>query len=98
MHKQILLRTTALVLAACCCVLLPACSKDAASGAMPEGSTPEVVELTKQVRRFSFENRRVPRDLEELRSAGYIKAVPTAPAGKKYAIDGKKAVVLLVDQ
>src|SRR6266850_5412705 len=43
-------------------------------------------ELTQVVRKFSVENRRVPKNLEELVANGYLTRVPQAPAGKKFAI------------
>lgn len=39
-----------------------------------------------------------PTTLEELVKTGFIKRLPTAPAGKKYVLDAKKSAVLLVDQ
>ncbi len=51
--------------------------------------------LTQAVRKFGFEKQRMPKDLEELVAAGYLSAMPTAPAGKKFAINEKKVQVVL---
>jgi competence protein ComGC len=74
------------------------CSRKAEANRTAAASDPEVVELTKQVRRYSFEKRRLPQNLDELVTAGYIKSVPPAPAGKKYAVAADKAEVILVNQ
>mgnify|MGYP001575269146 CR=1 FL=1 len=39
-----------------------------------------------------------PRDLSDLVKAGLIKAVPAAPPGKKYVLDPKAGMVIMVDQ
>jgi competence protein ComGC len=83
------LKVSCLVLA--CCVLIAGCGKKAEGGA-------EVAELTQQLRRYSFEKHKMPETLDELVAAGYIKAVPPAPAGKKFAVDAKQAEVILVDK
>ena len=51
--------------------------------------------LTKVLRRFSVEHRRVPGSLNELVAAGYLAALPSAPPGKQFAIDGKQLQVVL---
>lgn len=88
----------AMVLAAF--IWLTACSKntDAGAGADIPANTPETAELTKQVRRYSLEKRKLPQSLADLVTAGYIQSVPPAPTGKKYAIDADRAQVILVDQ
>jgi hypothetical protein len=55
-------------------------------------------EETRFVRRYAFEKRQVPKAVEDLVTAGYLKAVPPPPAGMKYAIDEQKAVVVLVKE
>lgn len=94
-RKRLYFELSAIVLAAC--VWIPACSRksDAAQNAT---NSPELAELTKQVRRYSFEKRKLPQNVEDLVTAGYIKSVPLAPTGKKYAIDADRAQVILVDQ
>jgi len=54
--------------------------------------------LTQAVRKFTFERRQPPASLEELATAGYVQAVPPAPAGKKFVIDKKRMVVELANQ
>lgn len=96
--NRCLRKTAAFALALALAVLLSSCGKEAGTAAAPAATTPELAELTKQLRRYSFEKRQLPKTVEELVSAGYIKAIPPAPGGKKYAIDGERAVVVLVDQ
>ena len=55
-------------------------------------------QLTQVLRKFSVENRRVPASLDEVVAAGYLKVMPPAPAGKKFAIEPKKVQVILVNQ
>jgi hypothetical protein len=72
---------------------------------VPRPATPVVIatsdpgaaaaELTQALRKYSMENRRVPKTVEELISAGYIKALPTPPQGKKFVIDTKRVEVKL---
>ena len=78
------------------CVLVTSCGKKVENGAA--SGNPETVELTQQLRRYSFEKHKMPENLEELVTAGYLKAVPPAPTGKKYAVDTKRAEVILVNQ
>ena len=64
-------------------------------GTDPAGS---LAQLTQVTRRFSFERRHVPKSLEEVVSAGYLKSIPQAPPGQKYVVDPKSARVLLARQ
>ena len=72
----------------------------AASGTAPEGTaeggdvTATLVELTQTVRKYAAEKQRVPKDLNELVGAGYLPSVPTAPSGKRFAIDKQLQVYL----
>jgi len=97
-HKRLCLTVLTTVLVACVCAWAPACSKKPGSPKEEIASSPELIELTKQVRRYAFEKRKVPQNVEELVTAGYIQAVPKSPAGKKYAIDTKRVQAILVDQ
>ena len=54
-----------------------------------------VKELTQAVRKYSVEQRRVPKNLGELVANGYLISVPPAPAGKKFAIDKNLQVTLV---
>ena len=67
--------------------------KDAAAAAEAERAT-ALAELTQVVRRFAAEQRRAPKSLEELVTAGYLSQVPEAPAGKRFAISEKLEVYL----
>ncbi len=44
-------------------------------------------ELTQAVRKYAVEQRRAPATLDELVAKGYLAAIPSAPAGKKFAIN-----------
>ena len=64
-----------------------------------QGDTgPLLDQLTQVLRKYSVENRQVPKSLDEVVSAGYLKEMPAAPAGKKFAIEPRKVQVVLVDQ
>jgi competence protein ComGC len=93
--KRLCFKISAILLAAC--IWFPGCSK---KGDTTEtaSTSPELAELTKQVRRYSIEKRKLPQSVEDLVTAGYIQAVPPAPTGKKYAIDTDRAQVIVVDQ
>ena len=54
-------------------------------------------ELTQAVRKCAVEQRRAPKNLEELVANGYLSSIPPAPAGKKFAID-KNLQVYLANQ
>jgi hypothetical protein len=64
-----------------------------------QGDTGQMLDqLTQVLRKFSVENRRVPKSLDEVVTAGYLKEIPPAPAGKKFSIEPRKVQVVLVDQ
>ncbi|MBM3840040.1 MAG: hypothetical protein FJ398_19155 [Verrucomicrobia bacterium] len=54
-------------------------------------------ELTQGVRKYSVEQRRVPKNLEEVLASGYLSRIPQAPSGKRFAID-KNLQVYLANQ
>ncbi len=54
-------------------------------------------ELTQAVRKYAMEQRKVPANLNELASKGYLKRTPQAPPGKKFLVN-KNLEVSLVDQ
>ena len=97
-HKSFCFKASALALALPLIGLNPACGKKNAPTHSETANNPDLAELNKQVRRYSFEKRKVPQSVEELVSAGYIQSVPPAPAGKKFAIDTEQARVILVNQ
>ncbi|MBI2949784.1 MAG: hypothetical protein HYY23_19305 [Verrucomicrobia bacterium] len=51
-------------------------------------------ELTQAVRKYSVEQRRVPKSLEEVVASGYWGRIPQAPSGKRFAIDKNLQVYL----
>jgi hypothetical protein len=61
-------------------------------------STTDLQTLTQALRRYSMERRKVPADLNEVMAAGYLKGMPTAPAGKKFGINTKRLEVILVNK
>jgi competence protein ComGC len=90
------------VLMALLLVLLVGCGKSAArtaaSSAADQAQVDAVVnELTQAVRRYAVEQRRVPKALDELVANGYLAGIPSAPAGKKFAIN-KNLQVYLANQ
>ena len=95
-HKRVYFKVSAIVLAAC--VWIPACSKEGDTAKVNTPNRPELAELTRQVRRYSIEKRKLPQSVGDLVTAGYIQSVPPAPTGKKYAIDADRAQAILVDQ
>ena len=51
-------------------------------------------ELTQAVRKYAVEQRRAPLALDELMTNGYLAAIPSAPEGKKFAINKNLQVYL----
>lgn len=84
--------------------LLPGCKKrpSAAAPASTEPAPPnpetDIPNLTIAVRAYVMTQGKPPATLDDLVKAGCIPRVPTAPAGKKYVIDAKKAAAVLVNQ
>jgi hypothetical protein len=88
-------------------VALVACSKNSSENSIdssaPKTQSAEPAEvdrsatlnqLTQALRKFAAEQRRVPKDLNELVTAGYLPELPAAPAGKKYVFDDQLRVML----
>ena len=72
-------------------------SAKAAAGESPQTQA-ALTDLTKVLRRYSFEKRKLPQSLNEIVDAGYLQSIPEAPAGKKYVIDQKTVQVVLQKQ
>ena len=53
-------------------------------------------ELTQVLRKFSAEKQRVPKTLDEVVAGGYLKHLPQAPAGKRFAIKESSVEVVLM--
>ncbi len=75
------------------------CGKTSSSGPAKDGAAAsaqetQLAELTQLVRRYAAEQRRAPKSLDELVTAGYLPQLPEAPAGKKFAISPKLEVYL----
>ncbi len=94
-----------LLCALLCALPLAACKrKPTVAGTAPEAPAappnPDVdlKTLNEAVRAHIMGQPKEPTTLDDLVKAGLIKRIPTAPPGKKYVLDVKKAVVLLVDQ
>ncbi len=83
-------------------LLLVGCGKSsspsASTGAVAPAQSELVLnELTQAVRKYAAEQRRAPIALDELVTNGYLAAIPSAPAGKKFAIN-KNLQVYLANQ
>jgi len=75
----------------------PAPSADAPSspGAATDAQVAATLnDLTQTVRRYAAEQRRTPKDLNELITAGYLSALPPAPEGKRFALNKNLQVYL----
>jgi hypothetical protein len=53
--------------------------------------------LTQAVRKYSVEQQRVPKSLDDVVAGGYLDRIPPAPSGKRFAID-KNLQVYLANQ
>jgi hypothetical protein len=56
--------------------------------------TAQLAQLTQTVRKYGVEQRRAPKNLDELVAAGYLSSIPLAPSGKKFAINKNLEVYL----
>lgn len=72
-------------------------TETSAAPAAPEASV-DLAALTQTIRRYGMEKQKTPQSLEEVQAAGYLKTIPAAPAGKKFAIEPKRLEVILVNQ
>lgn len=72
---------------------LVGCGKSAPPSAST-GNPAEIDQLTQTLRKYAVEQRRAPTNLDELVASGYLAAIPSAPAGKKFAIDKNLRVYL----
>ena len=88
-------------------VVLPlaACKRKPAAGAAapeapaaPANPEADLKALNEAVRAHVMGLMKEPTTLEELVKSGFIKRLPTAPEGKKYALSPDKKSVLLVNQ
>jgi hypothetical protein len=76
----------------------PGAKHDATNATSPEADMATILDaLTQSLRKFSAEKQRVPKSLQELVAAGYLPALPTAPAGKQFVINEKRVEVILAD-
>lgn len=85
--------------------VFPGCKKRPASTApasvqpaAPPDPQKDTAELTMAVRAYYLSQGKHPATLDDLVQARCIYRLPTAPPGKKYAIDAKKLEAVLVDQ
>ena len=65
--------------------------------ALGADATALLAQLTQAVRKYGAEKQRVPASLNEVVSAGYVRAMPQPPPGKKFAINPKRMEVILVN-
>jgi hypothetical protein len=73
----------------------PAAAAAATAPADPTQTAALLRELTQAVRKYSVEQRRAPKGLEELSAQGYLRQVPAAPSGKKFVITKNLQVELV---
>ena len=64
----------------------------------PANMDKTLADLTQALKKYSFENKRMPRSFSEVIAAGYVQPVPQAPPGKKFEIDPKTKHVALMNQ
>jgi hypothetical protein len=64
----------------------------------PGNAEKALADLTQALRKYSFENRRMPKTFSEVIAAGYVQPVPQPPPGKKFEIDPKTKQVVLMKQ
>ena len=76
----------------------PATTAAALSNASEAALNAALGELTQALRKYSFEHQRLPKTLNEVVAAGYVKNMPQAPRGKKFVIDEKTVQVVLVNR
>ncbi len=70
-----------------------------AAAAAPEVPSKDALEaVTHAVQSFFINKERAPKNLEELVASGFLKKLPTPPAGKKYVYDPERANIVLADQ
>jgi hypothetical protein len=74
----------------------PAAAPAPAAAVMADSSA-VLSQLTTALRKYSAQERRVPKSFEEFAATGATQ-VPAAPAGKKFAIDPKRLEVVLVNR
>ncbi|MFO1498865.1 MAG: hypothetical protein U1G07_10820 [Verrucomicrobiota bacterium] len=68
---------------------------DEDSNALDPGQVDRLLqELTQAVRKYSVEQQRVPKGLDEVAARGYLARVPEAPPGKRFAIHRNLQVYL----
>ncbi len=69
-----------------------------ATAAVDGNVAAQLGELTQALRRYSVEHQRVPASVAEVAAAGYVKSMPLAPHGKRFAINPKRVEVILLNQ
>ena len=68
------------------------------AAAMEVPSKDALEAVTQAVQSFFINKERAPKNLEELVASGFLRKLPTPPAGKKYVYDPEKANIALADQ
>jgi len=64
----------------------------------PEAEDPSLEALNKSLTAYIMGQLKEPTTLEELVKAGYIKRLPQPPPGKKFALNGNRTAVVLVNK
>lgn len=82
----------------------PAAAKEAVQDRLPTAPNdsslrfPIHQELTGAVHLYSMDNQKMPEDFATLVRQKYLKAMPTPPPGKKFALDRNRMQVVILDQ
>jgi hypothetical protein len=63
-----------------------------------ESDEPGLIALNRALSAYVMGQLKSPEKLEDLVKAGLLKRLPTAPVGKRYALDASKTGIVLVDQ
>jgi hypothetical protein len=80
------------------CKKRPGTTAPASTQPAPPNPEVDIPNLTIAVRAYVMTQGKPPATLDDLVKAGCIARLPTAPAGKKYAIDAKRAQAVLVSE
>ncbi|MBI3876540.1 MAG: hypothetical protein HY300_11425 [Verrucomicrobia bacterium] len=76
----------------------PSVAVSVATDASGAGTEPSVAELNRALQVWLFQHSGPPKDLNELVTAGYLKRLPSPPAGKRFVFDSKLMAVRAVEK
>jgi hypothetical protein len=76
----------------------PSAAPPAGTASVTESDEPGLTALNRAINAYVMGQLKAPQTLDDLVKAGLIKRLPTAPPGKKYALDATKTGVVMVDR